>query len=193
MLTTDLFLAGFDAFLFVLVRMTGLFVIAPIFGRASIPGYFKVGFSLMMSVIIVNTISLPTPGYDNSIYQVALIIIKEFVVGVSIGFISYLIFTAIYIAGEVMDMQIGFGISNVIDPISNIQVPMTSNLYYMMAMLVFLAMNGHHWLIKAIYDSYTTVPLGTAAFNPVILNNIMSIMGSIFFIGFKIAAPVIAA
>ncbi len=193
MFPADLFLAGFDAFLFIFVRMTGLFVIAPIFGRASIPVYFKVGFSLLMSLILVNTISLPSPEYYESIYQVAMIVIKEFVVGITIGMIPYLVFTAIYVAGEITDMQIGFGISNVIDPISNIQVPLTSNLYYMMAMLIFLGVNGHHWLIKALFDSYTTVPLGTAVFGPGIMNNVMTMMGSIFFIGFKIAAPIIAA
>lgn len=188
-----LFLNGFDAFLLVLVRMTGLFVVAPIFGRRNLPAYFKVGFSFFMALILVSTMTLQAPAYNESLLAYGLLIMKEFVVGITIGFIAYLVFTAIYIAGEVVDMQIGFGIVNVIDPMSNIQVPITSNLYFIISMLVLLALNGHHMLIKALYDSFNTVPLGAAIFDASLSDLIMGVFTNIFFIGFKIAAPVVAA
>jgi flagellar biosynthetic protein FliR len=187
-----LFVSGFDAFILVFVRMTGLFVIAPIFGRGNVPPYFKIGFSLFTSLILINTVAVTAPDYG-SIYGYALLIMKEFLVGLTIGFVAYLAFTAIYIAGEIIDMQIGFGIVNVLDPVNNIQVPITSNLYFIISMLVFIAMNGHHVLIKALFDSYTTVPLGTAVFNPAFENSLINIFANVFFIGFKIAAPVVAA
>lgn len=187
------FLNGFDSFLLIFIRMTGLFVVAPIFGRRNIPSYLKIGFSFFTALILVNTIALPSPDYFGGIYTFALLAVKEFVVGITIGFVAYLAFTAIYVAGEIIDMQIGFGIVNVIDPMSNIQVPVTSNLYFIISMLVFLAVNGHHVLIKALFDSYTTVPLGSASFDAGMADNLIRIFGSIFFIGFKIAAPVIAA
>jgi len=193
MLPGELFLAGFDVFLFVFIRMTGLFVIAPIFGRMTLPVHFKIGFSLLMSLILVNVIDLPSPGQVDSLLQAALIAAKEFAVGITIGLISYLVFSAIYIAGELMDLQIGFGISNIIDPVSNVQVPLTANLYYILAMLVYLSVNGHHWLIKALFESYVTVPVGAPFFGPPIMNGVMNLIVNIFLIGFKIAAPVTAA
>lgn len=188
-----LFLNGFDAFLLIFVRMTGLFVVAPIFGRRNIPMYFKIGFSFFMALILVNTMTLQAPAYNENLFAYAALIAKEFIVGLTIGFIAYLAFTAIYVAGEIIDMQIGFGIVNVIDPMSNIQVPISSNLYFIISMLVFLALNGHHVLIKALYDSFNTVPLGTAVFNASLSDLLMGMFASIFFIGFKIAAPVVAA
>lgn len=189
-----LFLNGFEAFLLIFVRMTGLFIVAPIFGRRNIPSYLKIGFSFFTAVILANTIQLPSPETFDSMLQLALIIAKEFIVGITIGFIAYLAFTAIYVAGEIIDMQIGFGVVNVMDPISNIQVPITSNVYFILSMLVYIAVNGHHALIKALFDSYTVVPLGMAVFSaPAAAENLMGIFGSIFAIGFKIAAPVIAA
>lgn len=188
-----LFLSGFDAFLLVLVRMTGLFVVAPIFGRRNLPAYVKIGFSFFMALILVNTMTLQAPAYGENILTYALLIMKEFIVGLTIGFIASLVFNAIYIAGEVIDMQIGFGVVNVIDPMSNIQVPITANLYFIISMLVLLALNGHHMLIKALYDSFNTVPLGTAVFDASLSDLIMGVFGNIFFIGFKIAAPVVAA
>ena len=188
-----LFLNGFDAFLLIFVRMTGLFVVAPIFGRRNIPTYFKIGFSFFMALIIVNTMTLQAPAYNESILAYTALVAKEFIVGLTIGFIAYLAFTAIYVAGEIIDMQIGFGVVNVIDPMSNIQVPISSNLYFIISMLVFLALNGHHVLIKALYDSFNTVPLGSAVFDAGLTDLLLSTFGSIFFIGFKIAAPVVAA
>ena len=188
-----LFLNGFDAFLLIFVRMTGLFIVAPIFGRRNIPAYLKIGFSFFTAILLVNAIQIPSPETYASLLQLALIVTKEFIVGITIGFIAYMVFTAIYVAGEIIDMQIGFGVVNVMDPISNIQVPITSNIYFILSMLVYIAVNGHHALIKALFDSYTIVPLGTAVFNASIAENLMGIFGNIFAIGFKIAAPIIAA
>lgn len=186
-------LNGFDVFLLVFVRMTGLFVVAPIFGRRNIPAIFKIGFSFFIALILVNTTAVQAVKYDDSLISYVLLVIKEFMVGLSIGFIAYLAFTAIYVAGEIIDMQIGFGIVNVIDPVSNIQVPITSNLYFIMSMLLFLSMNGHHVLIKALFDSFSTLPLGTAVFDASLTDELMNVFTTVFTTGFKIAAPIVAA
>lgn len=187
-----LLLNGFDVFLLVFVRMTGLFVVAPIFGRRNIPTYFKIGFSFFTALILVNTTAVQAFQYDDSILAYTLLVIKEFIVGISIGFIAYMVFTAIYIAGEIIDMQIGFGIVNVIDPISNIQVPLTSNLYFIISMLLFISLNGHLVLIKALFDSFSTLPLGTAAFDASLTDELMDLFITVFTTGFKIAAPIVA-
>ena len=79
---------GFDIFLLVLVRMTGLFVVAPIFGRRNIPAYMKVGFSFFISLILVNTTAIQPVQYDDNMLSYALLIIKEFLVGLTTGFIA---------------------------------------------------------------------------------------------------------
>ncbi|MGI6669460.1 MAG: flagellar biosynthetic protein FliR [Acetivibrionales bacterium] len=188
-----LLINGFDMFLLVLVRMTGLFVVAPIFGRRNIPAYMKVGFSFFISLILVNTTAIQAVQYDDNMLSYALLIIKEFLVGLTTGFIAYITYTAIYIAGEVIDMQIGFGVVNVMDPMSNIQVPVTSNVYFIISMLVLLSINGHHMLIKALFDSYKSLPPGSAVFDTDISDSLMNLFSTVFATGFKIAAPVVAA
>lgn len=183
---------GIDAFILIFIRMTGLFVIAPIFGRRNIPSYFKIGFALILSLILVNTIKAPTLNYS-SFFEYAFLVIKEFLVGLTIGYVAYLIFTAIYMAGQIIDMQIGFGMVNVLDPMSNIQVPITSNFYYIISMLMFLGMNGHFVLIKGLFESYKLVPLGAATFGEKLMNDILNVFGSTFVLGFKISAPIVAA
>lgn len=190
---TGILVNGFDAFLLVFVRMTSLFVIAPIFGRKNIPVYLKIGFSLMLSFILIGTVNVPKIDYMNSIYGFALVVFKEFIVGITLGYVSYMIFTAIYLAGQIIDMQVGFGIINVIDPVSNIQVPVTSNFYFIFSMLVFLTINGHHMLIKALFNSYKLVPAGGAVFSADLMNDIIKLFGDTFSIAFRICAPILAA
>ncbi len=187
-----LIINGFDMFLLVFVRMTGLFVVAPIFGRRNIPTYLKIGFSFFIALILVNTTAVQAAQYDDNILSYALLVAKEFIVGLSIGFVAYLVFTAIYIAGEIIDMQIGFGIVNVMDPISNIQVPVTSNVYFIISMLLFLSINGHHMLIRILYDSFGTLPIGSAVFNGDLVTGLMDLFGSVFATGIKISGPILA-
>lgn len=184
---------GIDAFILIFVRMTGLFVVAPIFGRRNIPTIMKIGFSFLLALLLVNTVKTTGLNQYESIYEFVFLVIKEFIVGITIGYVSNLVLNAIYLAGQLIDMQIGFGIVNVLDPMSNIQVPITANFYFMISMLVFIAVNGHYVLIKALFDSYNTVPLGGAVFGTGLMEDIIRVFGSIFTIGFKIAAPITAA
>lgn len=186
-------LNGIDVFLLIFIRMTGLFVVSPIFGRRNLPAYFKIGFSFMLALILVNVIKLPDVDDYNNIYQFAALAAKEFIVGLTLGYVSYLVFTAIYIAGQIIDMLIGFGMVNVLDPVSNIQIPVTANFYFIISMLVFLSANGHHLLITALFESYEFVPLGSAEFGVDAVNSIIRIFGNTLVIGFRIAAPITAA
>ncbi len=181
-----------ELFLLIFVRMTGLFVIAPIFGR-NMPAYIKIGIALTTAILMASVVKVDNIIEINGYLLYAFYIIKEFIVGLVIGFVSYALFTSIYIAGQIIDMQIGFGMVNVFDPITNIQVPITANLYYMVAMLIFLATNGHHLLIKALYQSFKIVPIGSAGMGSNMKDNIIEIFQQMFSIGFKIAAPIVAA
>ncbi len=189
----DMFLNNLELFLLIFVRMTGLFVTAPIFGRGNVPVYFKIGFAFTIAIIMTNVIQVGHIVETENFMIYAMYIIKEFIVGIVIGFVSYAVFTSIYLAGQIIDMQIGFGMVNVLDPLSNIQVPVTANLYYMLAMTIFLATNGHHMLIKALYQSFDIVPLGSAIFGPKMVDNIVVVFQNMFSVGFKIAAPILAA
>lgn len=187
------FMNGIEVFILVFIRMSGLFIIAPIFGRRNIPAYYKIGFSALLALILVNTITVPVNDDYSNIYGYTFLVVKEFVVGLTIGFAAYIVFSGIYIAGQLIDMQIGFGMVNVLDPLSNIQVSVTTNFYFIISMLIFLSVNGHHLLIQALFDSYKWIPLGGAVYNNNLLNDIIKVTGNMFLIGFKIAAPVVAA
>lgn len=187
------FILTFQVFFLVLIRVTGMFVIAPIFGRQNMPTYYKIGFSFFVALIITNTIPVDRLMTFNSVWEYAPLILQEFLVGLILGYIGYLVFAGIYIAGQLIDMKIGFGIVNIMDPLTNIQVPITANFYTTTTMLIFLISGGHHILINALHESYTLVGLGQASFTSLLLDDVIRLFASIFSIGFKIAAPIIGA
>jgi flagellar biosynthetic protein FliR len=84
----------------------------------------------------------------------------ELFVGIAIAYSSYLFFTGIQMAGQVIDIQIGFGLVNVLDPGGSEQVSVVGQFYYIVALLYFLALDGHHYLMKAMGDSFQLIPPG---------------------------------
>ena len=122
-------ISNFQLFILILVRITGLFVISPVFGRDSLPLAMKVGLSVIISLILlplkINTFHLSIDNYKILIFWT----ISEFLIGVIIGFIAFIYFTVIYFAGTIIDVQIGFGMVNIMDPQTNVQIPLMGGFY----------------------------------------------------------------
>lgn len=178
--------------LLVFIRMSSLFVITPVFGRREMPAYMKIGLAFFCSYILVPLLGDVKVEYTNLLSFTA-IAAKEFLVGIIIGYVSFQMFSALYVAGQIIDMQIGFGMVNVLDPTMNTQIPLTGNFIYIMATLFFLAMDGHHILLSALYKSYSVLPINGFEFTEVMVNNMTSIFTDMFAIGLKISMPVLAA
>jgi flagellar biosynthetic protein FliR len=190
----DFLLDMWDVFLLIFLRITGLFVVSPIFGRQNLPAYYKIGFSFILAIILSYTVSVPSLGLYASVLAYILLLVKEFIIGLVLGYISYLILTSIYLAGQMIDLHIGFGMVSVFDPEAKVQLPVTANFYFILTMLVFLAIDGHHLLIYTLTESFTTLPIGSKlVIGQPIMNFVLDLFGSVFAISFKIAAPVTAA
>ncbi len=179
-------------FLLVLVRITGMFFLSPIFGRRNLPNYYKVGFCFMFSLIVAQSVPVIDLSAYTSLASYAVLIGKELLIGLMLGYISYMVFTSIYIAGQMIDMRIGFGMVSVFDPITNIQIPISADFYVVFATLMMLVTDSHHLLIQAMVESFTLLPLGQAEFSGVLLKQVVELFTQVFVIGFKIAAPVTA-
>lgn len=182
----------FTVFLLVLVRMSALFVITPVFGSRNVPSYLKIAFAFFCSMILITLMKDVNVEFTN-IYTYAALIAKELAVGIILGYTSYMVFSTLYFAGQIIDTQIGFGMVNVLDPMQDAQVPLTGNFIYIIALLFFLMLNGHHVLLTALFKSYNVLPIDSFAFNDVLFNNIFRIFYETFAIGFKISIPVLAA
>lgn len=182
-----------DAILLVLVRMSGLFILSPVFGRQNMPALFKVGFAFCLTLIYITATENLAVDYQDSMVLYVIYIVKELAIGIIMGYVTYIVMSGIYLAGQIIDNQIGFGYANVLDPITNIQVPLTSNFYYTYIILIFLLINGHHMIIRALFYSYKVIPLGQLTFSSEVIQELGSLMSEMFAIALRISAPIIAA
>ena len=179
------------AYLLVLTRVTGIFVIAPFFGSLNIPARIRVGVAVAFSFVLFPLVDSygPVTAPDN-VFLYAAAVAGELFVGWLIGFVAYVTFSAIHFAGKVMDMQVGFAMVNVMDPTSGQQIPLIGSFLYNLAVIILLVTNGHHMIIAALVESFRAVPLAGMEPNLSIALLLANFTGGIFVTGMKIAMPI---
>jgi flagellar biosynthetic protein FliR len=180
--------------LLIFARIVGMILTAPIFNQNNIPTYVKLGFSLIFAFVLLPIMKVPANLQIANFYELMLLGFKELILGMIIGFICYLFFSIVYLAGHMIDMEIGFSIASVLNPMDeNEEIALSANLIFTMAVLVFLSINGHHKLIQALKQSFDIVPIGRLDINGLMIEKLISIFISIFVIAFKFSAPIIVA
>ena len=179
------------AFILVLTRSTGIFLLSPFFGSLNIPIMFRalaaVSFTFVLFPTINDTNLVELPS---TILMYLAMIVEEMFVGWLIGFVAFVAFAAINLAGKVMDMQVGFAIVNVMDPTSGQQIPLIGSFLYNLAVMIFLISNGHHMIISALAESFKLIPLLGVQWSEPFISLIIDITAGIFTTGMKIAMPV---
>ncbi len=180
-------------FLLILLRMSGLFVLSPILGRANIPVITRLGLSLLLSFIVVSILPrdflLPFSGAIGFILACVL----ELLVGLTMGYLTTLFFSAVFVGGQIIDMQIGLGMVQIFDPQTNIQVPIVGSLLNIILLLAFLITDGHLKLIQIIIEFYDVAPPGHLTLDPNIAGAVVIAFVRVFVLGLSIAIPFIAS
>jgi flagellar biosynthetic protein FliR len=191
----ELIMQVLPAFLLVFCRISSFLIVAPIFSSRTIPTPFKIGLAFFISLIVFLTIGFDTSVTADATYILA--IMREILAGLLIGYTAYIFFTIVQTAGGLMDLQMGFAMANIIDPISGVTAPIMGNLKYMLLMLVFLSINGHHYLLSAIMDSYKWLPLDNKLFQVYYGGNITQFLirtfADTFLLAIQISAPIVVA
>lgn len=178
-------------FLLMLVRVSGIFLISPFFGSMNISIYFRVGTALAITILLFPVVDgLGTPYVPENVIMFGVTALGELFIGWLIGFVAYISFAAITMAGKVMDMQVGFAIVNVVDPTSGQQIPLIGSFLYNLAIIVFLVVNGHHMLIAALFESFQSVPMMGLSPSPNLAGFVVNLVNGVFVTGMKLAMPV---
>lgn len=180
-------------FLLVFARVSAALAIFPILGSNSVPLYTKIGAGLFLSILIEPMVANTALPQHLATAAIILNVGKEIIVGLLMGFISTLLFAGIEIAGTFAGMQMGFGIVNVIDPQTQQQVSIISQFQILMVSMIFLMIDGHHFLLSGLYQSFQIIPPMAAHFRSVIFEINMKAAANIFVAAIKIGAPVIVA
>lgn len=187
----ETFLLRFDLLLLLFVRMMGLFATAPIWSNRLVPVQVRVAISAGAAVVISPL--FPDPVMPPNLVGLIPLVLRELLVGMAIGFVASLALAAVQFAGMILDMNMGLAMVNVLDPMTQTQMPIMGNFLYILGLLIFFTINGHHMLIEAVMDSYSLVPIGTASVTPELSFRMVEIAANLFVVGLKVAAPVLAA
>ncbi|MFP4015811.1 MAG: flagellar biosynthetic protein FliR [Halanaerobiales bacterium] len=178
-------------FLLILVRFSGLFLITPMLSSRLVPARVKIGLAFLFTIVSFPVIdgSHLMPSHE---IMILMEVLRELLVGLVIGFIVYLVFAIFQLAGRFVDMRMGFAIVNVTDPIHGSTVPLMGQYKNILITLLFLVINGHHIMIRAISRSFEMIPLGGAVLTNAGFELIIKNIGELFLIAFMVALPVIA-
>jgi flagellar biosynthetic protein FliR len=189
----DALLQWWMHFLLILLRCSGLFILSPFWGRANVPVMARILLSVLMAGVLV-TVHPPADIVYNTVLAYALACFGEMAIGLAVGFMTTLFFSAVYTAGQMIDMQIGFGMVNVVDPTMNVQVPISGSLINLILILVFTVTNGPLLLITLMGRSFAVMGPGQVTLNWELLGLLMTeAFVRSFLFGLQMALPIVAS
>jgi len=185
---------SFATFFLAFARMLGMFVQAPIWGSHHISHTILVGAAASTTLVMFPSLKIPHELANADLFVFAILMLNQLLVGLLIGFVSFLVMASAQFAGELLDIQMGISQAASFDPSLRggvVNLIRRWNFYF--SMIIYLVMNGHLTLIKIMQKSFEIVPLGGITFHGDIIKQYIVLTGNVFYLGIQIASPVLAA
>jgi flagellar biosynthesis protein FliR len=182
------------AFLFIFLRMSAMIVMIPVFGDNTVPARVKGAMALVLSMLVFPFAQAQVPPLERfDLLPLAAGMAGEILIGLIIGFTARFVFAGVQFAGELVGLQMGFSIANVIDPITSAQVSIIAEFQYLFAMLIFLMVDAHHIFLTAIVESFRIIHPLAFHFSGALMEAILGYSRDVFIVAVKVSAPIIAA
>ncbi|MEA3371590.1 MAG: flagellar biosynthetic protein FliR [Campylobacterota bacterium] len=178
------------AFVLLFFRFGALFIATPIFSHQNIPMTIKAAMAFFFTVVFYA--SLPPLTISIDVPTIVLAILSELMFGLSIGIVLLLAYNVITFAGGQISFMMGFSMASAIDPQTGVSMPIISQFLSLMALMVLMAMDLHHWMLLFIDNSLSTLPLGGFLMTEDLFNYIIHAASKMFLVGFMIAFPIVA-
>jgi flagellar biosynthetic protein FliR len=139
-------------------RIAGVIMVAPVFGARLVPPRVRIALAVAFTVVMAPVLPVMQPF--GLTLATAFTVMQEILIGVAIGFCLQMIFDALIIAGQTIAMSMGLGLATMVDPQRGISVPVVSQFFVILGLLIFLALGGHLATVRLIADSFATLPVG---------------------------------
>ncbi|MCR4595396.1 MAG: flagellar biosynthetic protein FliR [Lachnospiraceae bacterium] len=177
-------------FLLILMRVASFVFVAPFFGMNNTPRRVKAGFSILLAYLLYGLVDRPDLVFDTEI-EYAIIVMREVMCGLLIGFGAQLCTTVTVLAGYIVDIETGMSMAQVFDVNTRQQVSISSGIYQYSFMLIMIISGMYKYLMGALVDSFSLIPVGGAIFHPdKLITQFVAFMGQYMSIGFRVALPI---
>lgn len=188
----DYIAAHVVVWLLVLVRVAGIFITAPVFANHQVPAQIRVLSALALTVALAPLAVPQTAPFPSAVLPFVAAILREALLGLALGFIPALMFLAVQYAAELIDLQVGLGMGGWIDPTFRSSVSPLSNFQNLLAVVLFLILDGHHIILEALANSFRALPLGTFSHAGGTAPGLAALFAKMGLIGVQVAAPVLS-
>lgn len=181
-----------EYFLLILIRVASFVFIAPFFGMSNTPRNVKIGFSFFVALLLYQSVPRQTIVYDTLIGY-SIIVLKEVLTGLLIGFAANLCTSVVAFAGHIADMEMGLSMTSMFDPTTRETSTITGIYYNYMILLMLMISGMHRYLIQALAETYVLIPVsGMVLRGDSLLSAMLGFMANYIIIGFRICLPIFA-
>lgn len=184
---------NFTLLFMIFMRMTGCIFFNPIFGRKNIPVVVNITLTLMLTMFVYGFIPDTQSIQISSVAIFIIIMFKELIIGLIIGYIINLFLSTLILAGEFMDMQIGLSMAKIYDPASNVSMPVSASIINAMLMIVFFLSNSHLTLIEVFTHAGQAIPYGDLVISAEVFEQLALMFSKILVYAVKMSMPILAA
>ena len=171
-----------------IVRPGMLIMTAPGFGGTYAPAQVKIGLTVLVGFMLMPTVTMPAVGNATGL---AIVVARELAIGLALGMSIRALVAAAELAGQLAGFQMGLSYAAIVDPQSGVRNNLLASLYGNLAVITFLLMNGHHAFLRALGESYRSLPMGAGHIGSSLPQTVMSLLGLVFSFGTRLAAPLV--
>lgn len=178
-------------FLLIMIRLTVFISISPGFSHSSFPTVSKVALSTGLALPVISAV--PALSAELAMGDFLLLGIRELLIGMALGYITLLFFTAVEIAGTLVDFQVGFSMGAIYDPSLGVNASYYGRIYYWISIMIFFIANIHHQVITTLVESFTWAPISTdqVMLSHIGMEGIVRLFGHLFAAAISLAIPLI--
>lgn len=184
--------AWIAAFIYPLARILAVIASAPFWSSTAIPRRMRLVLGLAIAIALTPTLP-PMPAVTPTSGLGMWILVQQMLIGLGMGFAMRIIYSAVDIAGEFIGLQMGLGFATFYDPLSSSQTPVISEFIDLLALLLFLSLNGHLLYVATLAQSFTAIPVSTTPLGMGSWLNLAELGSKMFAAGLLLALPIIVA
>lgn len=174
------------------MRLVGLMLAAPIFAERAVPVRVKVGLAVAITALIVPTLPPPPAAHPVSLAG-AVLLAQQLIIGAALGFAMRIVIVAVETAGEIAGLQMGLGYATLFDPERADLIPVLGQFLGLLALLAFLALDGHLHMVRVLSDTFRVLPVGASTLDGAGYRTLVAWGGYLFAAGVLLCLPLLGA